>query len=60
VDCRDIGTGGIVREAELHQRAIERVQLAAKSAGFREKEVKPSRLSGAEGNQEFFLYAVRE
>ena len=60
LDRSDIGKGGIVRDTKLHERAIERVCAAAKSAGLQEKGVKPSRLPGAEGNQEFFLYATRE
>ena len=53
----DVGRGGIVREASLHQRAIERVRAAAEAAGLRVKGVRPSRVTGAEGNQEFFLHA---
>jgi len=60
LDRGDIGKGGIVRDAKLHERAIERVSTAARSAGLQEKGVKPSKLPGAEGNLEFFLYAVRE
>jgi 23S rRNA (cytidine1920-2'-O)/16S rRNA (cytidine1409-2'-O)-methyltransferase len=60
LDRGDIGKGGIVRDAKLHQRAIEHVQAAARSTGLEEKGVKPSKLPGAEGNQEFFLYATRE
>ena len=60
LDRGDIGKGGIVRDAKLHQRAIERVQAAAQSAGLREKGVQPSKLPGAEGNLEFFLCAIRE
>lgn len=57
LDRGDIGRGGIVREAALHERAIERVRKAAEAAGLRIKGVRPSRLTGAEGNQEFFLHA---
>jgi 23S rRNA (cytidine1920-2'-O)/16S rRNA (cytidine1409-2'-O)-methyltransferase len=60
LDRGDIGKGGIVRAAKLHERAIERVRDAARLAGLQEKGVKPSKLPGAEGNLEFFLYAVRE
>jgi 23S rRNA (cytidine1920-2'-O)/16S rRNA (cytidine1409-2'-O)-methyltransferase len=60
LDRGDIGKGGIVRDAKLHERAIERVRAAALSAGLQEKGVKPSKLPGAEGNLEFFLYATRE
>jgi len=53
-----IGRGGIVRDASLHQRAIERVRAAAASAGLQVLGVRPSRVPGAEGNQEFFLHAI--
>jgi 23S rRNA (cytidine1920-2'-O)/16S rRNA (cytidine1409-2'-O)-methyltransferase len=59
LDRGDVGRGGIVRETNLHERAIERVRAAAKSAGLSVEGVTPSRLTGAEGNQEFFLHARR-
>jgi 23S rRNA (cytidine1920-2'-O)/16S rRNA (cytidine1409-2'-O)-methyltransferase len=57
LDRGDIGRGGIVRDANLHARAIERVRTAAVAAGLRVEGVRPSRVTGAEGNQEFFLRA---
>jgi 23S rRNA (cytidine1920-2'-O)/16S rRNA (cytidine1409-2'-O)-methyltransferase len=57
LDRGDIGRGGIVREASLHERAIERVRRAAEAVGLRVEGVRPSHLTGAEGNQEFFLHA---
>jgi 23S rRNA (cytidine1920-2'-O)/16S rRNA (cytidine1409-2'-O)-methyltransferase len=57
LDRGDIGRGGIVREASLHERAIERVRAVAETAGLQVVGARPSRLTGAEGNQEFFLYA---
>ncbi len=57
LDRGDVGKGGIVRDAKLHQRAIERVTEAARSAGLEVLGARPSRLAGAEGNQEFFLHA---
>ena len=57
LDRGDIGRGGIVRDAELHARAIERVRTAAVAAGLQVEGVRPSRVTGAEGNQEFFLHA---
>jgi 23S rRNA (cytidine1920-2'-O)/16S rRNA (cytidine1409-2'-O)-methyltransferase len=54
-----VGSGGIVHEPSLHQRAIDRVREAAISARLEVVGVRPSRVSGAEGNQEFFLYATR-
>jgi 23S rRNA (cytidine1920-2'-O)/16S rRNA (cytidine1409-2'-O)-methyltransferase len=57
LDRGDVGRGGIIRDAELHARAVERVRKAAVSAGLHAGDARPSRLPGAEGNQEFFLYA---
>jgi 23S rRNA (cytidine1920-2'-O)/16S rRNA (cytidine1409-2'-O)-methyltransferase len=57
LDRGDIGSGGIVRDAALHERAIERVRQAALAAGLQVLGIRPSRLTGAEGNQEFFLHA---
>ncbi|HLZ13376.1 MAG TPA: TlyA family RNA methyltransferase [Candidatus Acidoferrum sp.] len=53
----DVGEGGIVRDASLHNKAIAGVELAAASNGLHCLGVSPSRLAGAEGNQEFFLHA---
>ncbi len=60
LERKHIGKGGIVRDPLLHERAIERVKAAATAAGLTVKGVRPSRLAGAEGNQEFFLYARLE
>jgi 23S rRNA (cytidine1920-2'-O)/16S rRNA (cytidine1409-2'-O)-methyltransferase len=60
LDRGDIGPGGIVRDASLHERAIERVRVAAVSAGLTVDGVRPSHITGAEGNQEFFLHAFRK
>ena len=54
----DVGRGGIVRDTSLHQRAVDRVRRAAVAAGLRVEGVRPSRVTGTEGNQEFFLYAT--
>jgi 23S rRNA (cytidine1920-2'-O)/16S rRNA (cytidine1409-2'-O)-methyltransferase len=53
----DIGQGGIVKDPALHKQAIASVERAAKSTGLDCLGVLPSRLAGAEGNQEFFLHA---
>jgi 23S rRNA (cytidine1920-2'-O)/16S rRNA (cytidine1409-2'-O)-methyltransferase len=53
----EIGKGGIVRDPALHQKAIERVRVAASAAGLEILGVQASRVAGAEGNQEFFLHA---
>ncbi len=53
----DVGKGGIVREKELHEKAIAKVKQAAESLGLAIHGVSPSHLPGAEGNQEYFLHA---
>jgi 23S rRNA (cytidine1920-2'-O)/16S rRNA (cytidine1409-2'-O)-methyltransferase len=53
----DIGPGGIVKDVRLHEKAIASVKKCAEAAGLTCIRVSPSRLTGAEGNQEFFLHA---
>ncbi len=57
LEKREVGKGGIVRDAALHEKAIRRVTEAAAECGLEILGVKPSRLAGTEGNQEFFLHA---
>jgi 23S rRNA (cytidine1920-2'-O)/16S rRNA (cytidine1409-2'-O)-methyltransferase len=57
LEKREVGKGGIVRDATLHQKAIDRVTAAAAQAGLEIIGVQPSRLPGTAGNQEFFLHA---
>ncbi len=59
LEKREVGKGGIVRDAALHQKAIQRVTSAAGEAGLQVLGVRPSRITGAEGNREFFLHAKR-
>lgn len=56
----DIGKGGIVRDAALHERAVERVRTFASEHGLDVLDVSPSHVPGAEGNLEFFLHARRK
>lgn len=51
-----VGKGGIVRSPELHREACARVESAVKRLGF-ETSIMESPITGAEGNQEFLLYA---
>jgi 23S rRNA (cytidine1920-2'-O)/16S rRNA (cytidine1409-2'-O)-methyltransferase len=53
----EIGSGGIVLDTALHEKAISIVQQAATSAGLECLGLQPSQLAGAEGNQEYFLHA---
>ncbi len=54
-----MGKGGIVRDPEAHQLAIDRVAECVRSLGWQVVETIPSPITGMEGNQEFLLYARR-
>lgn len=53
----EIPAGGVVIDPVLHRKAIAAVEACAASAGLIVQNVLPSRLTGTEGNQEFFLHA---
>jgi 23S rRNA (cytidine1920-2'-O)/16S rRNA (cytidine1409-2'-O)-methyltransferase len=53
----DVGPGGIVSSPALHEKAVAAVREAATQLGLEVLGVRPSRLLGAEGNQEYFLHA---
>jgi 23S rRNA (cytidine1920-2'-O)/16S rRNA (cytidine1409-2'-O)-methyltransferase len=55
----EVGQGGIVRDPEIHQQAIDRVANCVRSLAWEVVEVLPSPISGMEGNREFLLYALR-
>ena len=52
-----VGRGGIVKDQALHERAIFIVQNHAESLGLKCLGFRPSHLTGAEGNLEYFLHA---
>jgi len=54
-----IGKGGIVRDPEAHQLAIDRVADCVRSLGWEVVATIPSPITGTEGNLEFLLYARR-
>jgi 23S rRNA (cytidine1920-2'-O)/16S rRNA (cytidine1409-2'-O)-methyltransferase len=54
-----VGKGGIVRDPEAHQMAVDRVADYIRSLGWQVVETIPSPITGAEGNREFLLYARR-
>ena len=54
---QDIPDGGVVTDETLHQKAVEKVRIAATVAELEIVGVTPSRLPGAEGNLEYFLHA---
>jgi 23S rRNA (cytidine1920-2'-O)/16S rRNA (cytidine1409-2'-O)-methyltransferase len=51
----DVGRGGIVRDPALHQKAQEKIVNFVESAGHRVIGLVPSEITGADGNQEFFI-----
>jgi 23S rRNA (cytidine1920-2'-O)/16S rRNA (cytidine1409-2'-O)-methyltransferase len=57
LERENVGKGGIVREKVLHEKAVANVRSAMESLGLIVLGVAPSRLPGAEGNQEYFLHA---
>jgi 23S rRNA (cytidine1920-2'-O)/16S rRNA (cytidine1409-2'-O)-methyltransferase len=56
----EIGPGGIVSGSALHEKAVAIVQDAANAAHLQSLDVRPSHLTGAEGNQEYFLHARKK
>lgn len=58
VGPEQVGKGGIVRDPALQEAACERVRRSLEQIGYRSAAI-PSPILGAEGNQEFLLYATR-
>ena len=56
----DVGPGGIVSSPALHDKAVASVRDAASQLGLEVLGARPSRLAGAEGNQEYFLHARKK
>jgi len=52
-----VGKGGIVRDPEEQQQAIDRVADCVRSLGWEVVGTIPSPITGMEGNREFLLYA---
>ena len=53
----DVGRGGIVRDASLHQKAQRKVASFVETSGHEVIGLEPSLVAGTDGNQEFFLCA---
>jgi 23S rRNA (cytidine1920-2'-O)/16S rRNA (cytidine1409-2'-O)-methyltransferase len=50
----DVGSGGVVRKPELHQRAIDKIVTFVTQLGHVVIGIVPSAVKGTDGNQEFF------
>ena len=53
---REVGKGGIVRDAAVHARVVEEVAAAADTLGLRRTALIASPVAGMEGNREFLLH----
>ncbi|MDY5584657.1 MAG: TlyA family RNA methyltransferase [Arcanobacterium sp.] len=54
-----LGTGGVVKEPELHFLAVRKVARAARNLGLQVLAAAPSPLPGPAGNVEYFLYLAK-
>ena len=52
----EVGKRGLVTDPSVHEAVLARVTEAAGAAGFRRVGMTPSPITGATGNQEFFLH----
>jgi 23S rRNA (cytidine1920-2'-O)/16S rRNA (cytidine1409-2'-O)-methyltransferase len=55
LERQDVSRGGIVRDAALHEKAQQKITRFAEAAGHRVLGLVPSTITGADGNQEFFI-----
>jgi 23S rRNA (cytidine1920-2'-O)/16S rRNA (cytidine1409-2'-O)-methyltransferase len=51
-----VGKGGVVRDAEVHERVVADILEQAPEWGARALGVEPSALLGPKGNREFFVH----
>ena len=56
----DVGPGGIVSSPALHDKAVAAARDAASHLGLEILDTRHSRLTGAEGNQEYFVHARKK
>ena len=52
----EVGQGGVVVDETVHDRVVATISAAANQVGLERVAVAPSPITGAEGNQEFFLH----
>ena len=55
LEAAEVGRGGIVRDAALHEKAQEKIRQFVLHAGHDVVGVVPSEITGTDGNQEFFI-----
>jgi 23S rRNA (cytidine1920-2'-O)/16S rRNA (cytidine1409-2'-O)-methyltransferase len=54
----EVGRGGIVSDSAVHEAVITQVTAVARAVGLTRLSVVPSTITGATGNQEFFIHLV--
>src|SRR5205085_6306340 len=55
LERKDVGRGGIVREPALHEKAQQKIVKFVEGANYDVVGLVPSPITGADGNQEFFI-----
>jgi 23S rRNA (cytidine1920-2'-O)/16S rRNA (cytidine1409-2'-O)-methyltransferase len=55
----EVGSGGIVRDPEVHARVVDEVTAAAATVGLTRVGLSVSPITGTEGNTEFLVHFVR-
>lgn len=60
LQAADVARGGIVRDPALHAKAQEKIRDFVAEAGHEVIGIVPSKLTGADGNQEFFICVRRK
>jgi 23S rRNA (cytidine1920-2'-O)/16S rRNA (cytidine1409-2'-O)-methyltransferase len=56
----EVGKGGVIRDAAVHQRVCSEVQAWLESAGWPVKGLTESPITGPKGNVEFLVWAARD
>jgi len=52
----EVGPGGLVTDPAVHDASVAAVTASAEALGFSRRGMVPSAITGATGNQEFFLH----
>jgi 23S rRNA (cytidine1920-2'-O)/16S rRNA (cytidine1409-2'-O)-methyltransferase len=56
----EVGKGGVVRDAALHQKVMDRISTFSRELGLKVLGMTESPLLGPKGNKEFFIYLKKE
>ena len=56
----EVGKGGVVRDAALHQKVIERISESSRHRGWKILGVVESPILGPKGNKEFFIHLQKD